>query len=705
MSEKDNHAHNAWLKQLGDIQTSDLDQREQARESDHFLLDKDGQWELHVAKTLDNQNRPRYTFDKVTPVIESIMSDIEDMDFAINVKPQGGEANKEEALVREGMIRTIENISGATDIYRKAARRIIRRGFDAWEVKAKYLDAWSFEQDLVIEAIPNAINRVWFDNTSTKQDGSDIEFAFVLTSMSPADYEATWPKGRKVSVSDSETHQQFEENYQPEVITVGKKYYRKAVRVEVLQMSDGSVLENNEKNKSIIDDLANSGIVVSNRKMVDDFAVYCRYFDGAGMLEPEMKTAFKSIPIIPVYGNHEILGHNSKLTYSGIVLKEMDAQRVHNYAKSREIEEGALAPRTKYWMTKKQAKGHELQLSRMNISADPVQFYNFDETAPAPYQGGQNQINPHLSTLGNQMAQDINQQAGVFSAMQGDFSGRMSEETVRRMVDRGTGATRKWVNSLVTAIKRTGDIVLEAMPIVYDTKRQVQITGIDGMESMELINNEVLDSATGRMIPVNNLNRGKYKVVCDAGPAFANKMEAGLDALLKYAAIDPSIIAQGGDIMMRAIDAPLVDKIAERKRMQMLMQGMIPQDQMTEEEQQQVAAMQMAQAQNRQPDPAMVLAQAEMMKAQADMLEQQNKQAQLQIEAAKVQQKQQEIALKAQGQQMDNATKAVSIDKTVADTAQSWAKTEQITGETMSTQIDNMQKVTPQVTTVIRVDQ
>lgn len=704
MSEKDRTQHRAWLKQLSDFQTSDLDQREQARDADHFLLDKDGQWELHVSKTLDSQKRPRYTFDKVTPVVESIMADIEDMDFSINVKPQGGEANKEDALMREGMIRTIENNCVATDVYRKAARRVIRRGFDAWEVKAKYLDPWSFEQDIVIEPIANAINRVWFDNTSTKQDGSDIESAYVLTSMSPDDYENTWPRGAKVSVSDSETHQQYEENYQPEVITVGKKYYRKAIKVEVVQMSNGDVLEVNDDNKKIFDELKVRNIVEVNRKTVDDWSVYCRYFDGAGMLEPEQKTAFKSIPIVPVYGNHEILGHNSKITYSGIVLKEMDAQRVHNYAKSREIEEGALAPRTKWWMTKKQAQGHEIQLSQMNISADPVQFYNFDETAKAPYQGGTNQVNPHLSTLGNQMAMDIKEQAGVFSAMQGDFAGRMSEDTVRMQIDRGTATTRKWVNSIITAIKRTGDIILEALPVVYDTKRQVMITGIDGTESSEVINNEVFDQQSQQMIQVNNLNQGKYKVVCDAGPAFANKMEAGLDALLKYAAIDPTIIAQGGDIMMRAIDAPLVDKIAERKRLQMLMQGMIPEDQMTDDEKQQVAQMMQARQANQQPDAAMVMAQAEMLKGQADMLEQQNKQAQIQLEAVKVQQKGQELELKAQGQQFDNMNKAVDIDKTVADTAQSWAKTEQITGETMSTQIDNMQKVTPQVTTVIQVE-
>ena len=697
-NEKELSTHRAWLQQLSDYQQSDLDQREQARESDHFLLDKDGQWELKVAKSLDSQQRPRYTFDKVTPVIESIMSDIEDMEFSVNVKPQGGEANKDDALMREGMIRTIESNSKATAMYRKAARRVVRRGFDAWEVKSKYLDPWSFEQDIVIQSIPNAINRVWFDNTSTEQDGSDIENAYVLTSMSPADYKATWPKGAAVSVNDSEVHEQYENGYQPEVITVGKKYFRKPVKVEVVQMSNGDVLEVNDNNKKVFDELAQAGVTISNRKKVDDFAVYCQYFDGAGMLEEATKTPFKSIPVIPVYGNHEILGHSSKVTYSGITLKEMDAQRVHNYAKSREIEEGALAPRTKWWMTKKQAKGNEKQLQGMNTSADPVQFYTHDPDVVPPYQGGSNQINPHLATLGNQMAEDINKQASVFSAMQGDIGGRLSEDSVRMQIDRGTGTTRKWVNSIAVAIGRTGDIILEAMPVVYDTKRQMQITGIDGTEEMVLLNDEVFDNQTGKMIQINNLNKGKYKVVCDAGPAFANKMEAGLDALLKYAAIDPSVLAQGGDVMLRSINAPLVDQIAKRKRAVMLQQGLIPMEQMTDQEKEQAA---MQAQQPKQLDPAMML---EMKKADAEVLREQNRAQQLQIDIAKLQQSGAELQLKAQGQQMDNMTKAAGIDNTQADTAKKWAEVEKTVGESTSTQIDNIQKVTPQVTVVAQVE-
>jgi len=349
--DKDNDEYLSWIQELKDFQQSDLDQRQQARESDRFLLDKDGQWEESVARSLDSQKRPRYTFDQVTPytfdqvtpVIENIMADIEGMEFGSNVKPSSGEATKELAKTYEGMIRSIEADSDATGLYRHACRRIIRRGFDAWIVKAKFKDEWSFDQDLVIEPIPNAVNRVWTSNTATKADSSDSDVAYVLTSMSPEDYKKQFPEGKGISIDDSDLGENWEE-YRPEVITFGERYYKKETTREVCQLSNGEIVEKTDDFKRVVDEYATQGVTVVREKKVKDFKIYHRFFDGGGMLSKERETVFRTLPVVTIYGNHELMGESSKITYSGITLKEMDYQRVFNYAKSREIEEGALAP-------------------------------------------------------------------------------------------------------------------------------------------------------------------------------------------------------------------------------------------------------------------------------------------------------------------------------------------------------------------------
>jgi hypothetical protein len=627
---KDNNEHLTWITQLSDFQQSDLDQRQQARECDRFLLDKDGQWEESVARSLDAQKRPRYTFDQVTPVIENIMADIEDMEFGSNVKPAGGDATKELAKTYEGMVRSIESDSDATAIYRNACRRLIRRGFDAWIVKAKFKNEWSFDQSLVVEAIPNAINRVWTSNTSSKADSSDSDVAYVLTSVTPEAYKEQFPEGNAISIDDADLGEHFEQ-YRPEVIIFGEKYYKKETMREVCQLSNGEIVEKDENFQKVVDEYKAQGVTVVREKKVNDFKIYHRFFDGGGMLSEERETVFKTLPIVTVYGNYELLGENSKITYSGITLKEMDYQRVFNYAKSREIEEGALAPRKKLVMTKKMAKGNEGQLAALNVSADPVLFVTPDPEWTAGVQEiGGAQVNPNLANLANDMAMGMQVTGGTNNAMNGQYAGRMSEDALRMQIDRGTGATRKWVNALAHGIKRTCEILVQTIPPVYDTKQQFMILGQDGAEEMITLNDEVYDTQTQKMVRVNTLNKGEYRVTCAAGPAFANKMEAGLAAMLQYAAIDPSIVNTGGDLMLKSIDAPLMDEMAARKRAQLLKAGMIPQDQMTDDE---IAAAQQAAQQPQPEDPVVML---ERMKEENVRLARENQAVTNQIKVAEL---------------------------------------------------------------------
>ena len=106
-------------------------------------------------------------------------------------------------------------------------------------------------------------------------------------------------------------------------------------------------------------------------------------------------------------------------------------------------------------------------------------------------------------------------------------------------------------------------------------------------------------------------------------------MEAGLSAMLNYAAIDPSIVQTGGDLMLKSIDAPLMDEMAARKRAQILQAGGIPQEQMTDEE---LAAKQAAAQQPQPEDPVVML---ERMKEENINLSHQNKAKQLELDTAK----------------------------------------------------------------------
>jgi len=654
------------LLALGASQDADTDNRDKARES-HLFIDKtDGQWEPYMWNT--NSGKPRYSFDMTSPIVDQISGEMEQADFAVTVRPSGGEATKDSAKVFDGLVRNIQNISSATDIYQLAARGMVTCGLDGWQIKQKYIDDDSFDQDLVIEPIANYIDSVWF-GPFKKPDASDAPWCIVLEALPREEYDEKFPDGSSQSVSDDKTSEAYYDK--ADQIIIGQLYYIEEEERELLLMSSGRVIENTPEVMTVIDDMAASGEMVVDRRMRPKNIVKSRLFDGRDWLKPAQTTVFNQIPVIPCIANFKIF--ENKLLYRGVVEKLLDPQRVFNYAKSREIEEGALAPRAKYWMTDKQTAGHEDTLATMNTNADPVQTYNHDSEVPgAPQQNGGAQVNPGLQAISADMNGVIRQTAGLFAANMGDNPGLQSGVALKRLQDKGDIGTIKYFKAMERAISRTGRILVDAIPVVYDTQRQVRILKEDGSYDMTVLNQPVQDQQTGRMVTVNDVSAGTYDVTCSSGPSFQNRQEETVTAIIEMGQVDPSIIEMGGDILFSNINSPGMDMIAERKRQQIYNAGMIPMEQQTDEEKQQTEQMQQ---QPPPPDPMMIAAEAEASKAQAQtdkvMVDMQIAQSKEQRENFKAQgdAQQQQVdnqftaqgqQLSAQGQQMDASGKMMS---------------------------------------------
>lgn len=635
----DYEEHQDVIELLDKCQQADKDNRERVREAHLFLDKRDGQWEPYWWNS--NEAKPRYTFDMVNPIVDQVASEIEQSDYDIRVSPAGGDATKDLAIAYDGIIRNIEQMSNAKTTYAQCARNMVIGGMDGWRVVQKYVDDNSFDQDLAIEHIGNFVDRVWFDPAAENQDKSDSRYAFVLHAMAKDEYEARFPEGSGESVDDDREGEAYYDK--AECIVVGEFLYLESEDRELVMMSNGQVHEVNDDFEKVVDDLAAIGVTEVKRRTRKKHYVCSRFFDAKDFLEDKKETVFCRIPVVPAYANFKIF--ENKTIYWGVVEKLLDPQRVMNYSVSREIEEGALAPRAKYWMTMAQASGHETQLQTLNTNADPVQFYNVDPESPAvPQQQGGSQVNPGLARISESMRAIIGQTAGMFAANMGDNPGLQSGVAIKQLQDRGTNSTMKYSRSIEIAVAATGRLLKDAIPMVYDTERQVRILREDESYDMVPINQKVIDNATGEIVTVNDLQVGTYDVTCRAGPSFRNRQQETIEAITTLAQTDPSLMQIAGDLLLQNISTPAASQIAERKRIQMIAAGFIPQSQMTEEELQEMAAKMQAQGQQQAPDPAMVLAQAEQMKAQADMMK-------AQIDAQKVQNDTLRIQLQAQNDQ------------------------------------------------------
>lgn len=602
--------HGAVLLGLTASQNADSDNRDNAREAHLFIEKRDGQWEPYWWNA--NDKKPRYTFDMTGPVVDQIAGEMEQADFDIVISPAGGDATKDDAKLLDGLIRNIESISSASDVFNLAARGMVTAGLDGWQIKQKYVDDDSFDQDLVIAPVANFIDSVWFWPFKLP-DASDSQACIVLEAIERMDYDDRWPEGKGQSVSEDRLSEAYYNKH--DQIIVGQLYYIKKVPRELLLMSTGEVIEQTPEVQSILDELALAGVTIEDTRTRDKDVVMSRLFDGSGWLGEEQKTVFNQLPVIPDIGNFKIF--ENKLLYRGVVEKLIDPQRVFNYSKSREIEEGALAPRDKYWMTLKQQAGHEDTLATMNTNADPVQTYNVDPKAPGPPpRTGGATINAGLNTLSNDMNGIIRQSAGLFAANMGDNPGLQSGVALKRLQDKGDTGTIKYFKAHERAIRRTARILVDAIPVVYDTRRQVRILKEDGSFDMKVINEKTMiqDQQTGKLVVLNDVTKGKYDVACSAGPAFQNRQEETVSAMTEMAQVMPEVLQTGGDILFNNLTSPGMDLLAARLRLQLFQAGAIPEDQQTDEEKQKAAE---AAQQQPPPDAATLLAQAEQSKAEA----------------------------------------------------------------------------------------
>ena len=612
-------------------QDAEYDRREVLREVDAFLNAPGGQWEPSVISAMSG--RPKYTFDKCNDIADDISGEMEQADFDIKVRPAGGDSTKEIAETYDGLIRNIENISNAKSVYNGSGKKVVKLGFGAWRINQEYVDADSFDQDLIIKSIPNSLDCVWF-GPFVEPDASDAKYGFVLENMAKETYDERWPDGEGVSIGSNRSESVY--YHKPDTVTVGELLYIKYVTRELVRMTNGAVYEDDEKFQSLVDELAAAGITEEKRRKQNKPVVYTRLFDGKNWLTDEQETVFQYIPVIPAFGNFDI-SEDGKLLYRGAIEKKLDSQRVYNYARSREVEETALAPRAKKWMTADQAMGHAKSLGSMNTNAEPVQLYTHVDGQAPPYETQGPQVNARLQVTSQGALGDLVD----FDQMPGQTGGLQSGVALEKRQNKGDTRKYKYFSAMEVAICHTARILIKAIPKVYDAKRQIRVLGEDGTSDMVVLNEPVMDQQTQQWVTLNDLSQGLYDAVCSVGPAFKNRQSEAAEGILEMAAIDPSILQLGGDVLFNNITTPGMDKIAERKRIQLVKSGVIPESQLTDEEKQMVQQM----GQQQQPDAMMVAAQAEMQKAEAAMGK---VQLTAQTESAKLQLKGQEQQLKSQ---------------------------------------------------------
>ena len=239
--------------------------------------------------------------------------------------------------------------------------------------------------------------------------------------------------------------------------------------------------------------------------------------------------------------------------------------------------------------------------------------------------------------------QDMNTTTGIYPSALGQKSNETSGRAITARQRESDTGSFVFIDNFNQSIRRTGQILLDLIPKVYDSERIIRVRGNDETQQFVPVNKTVMGEM-GQEIVINDLSTGRFDVRIKTGPSYSTSREEAKEQLGQLLQGNPQLMTIIGDLYFENLDFMGADKIAER------LKKMLPPGLNDDPEAQQ------------QPDP-MAEAQQRMqeMAAQLDMKE---KEAKIEDTLAAAEKKEAEtakIVSEIEGTQVSNAQKALEL--------------------------------------------
>lgn len=523
------------------------------------------QWPIDVLQQRVAEGRPCQTINQMGQYVRQVTGDMRQMRPAIKVVPIDDNGDEERAEAMGGVIRYIENRSDAPGVYFQGADSQVTCGIGAWRVTTEYASDTTFNQEIRIAPIEDAIAVVW-DLDAVLPTKEDAMKCLVPFDISRDKFKAMFPKAvaedfAPTGLLGSLGHLDWSTT---ETVRIGEYWYKKATKKTLALMPDGAI-EDCTDNKERAAELTKLGGRVEKR---DGFKVYRCLMTAKEVLEGPDEWQGSYIPIVPVIGEEIRIGR--RLVRHGVVRFAKDPQRTYNYMSSAETEVVALQPKAPFIGTEKNFEQYQDIWESANRTNHPYLPYTPD---PANGNAAPSRVAPAVASQGitegiQRAARDIQAVIGIYNASLGAASNETSGKAVIARQREGDTGTFVYIDNWSRAIRYTGKILVDLIPKIYDTARVLRIVGEDGKtETIEI--NQVGGMDADGVTPLiwNDVTTGAYDVALQMGPSYTTKREEARDGMRELIQAQPALFPAIGDLYVKAQDWPMADDIADRLRM------------------------------------------------------------------------------------------------------------------------------------------
>ena len=561
------------------------------------------QWDEEIKNKRMKEGRPCLTENRVHTSILQVINSIRQSRPAIQVNPVDDNSDVETARILKGVIRNIEQVSGADNVYDTAALNAITAGYGWIRVLTQYADDEGFDQEAKLVRVPD-FSSVMLDPNSRELDGSDAEYGFIFTGIEHEAFEAQFPDSEPVTLDGYDANSGWADEKTVRIA----EYFRRCYRTKTLVKTAQGAMPKEEADYLQLE-------VLQTREIQEPYIEWYK-ISGKEILE---KTDWvgKYIPLVPVYGEEVIVDGERK--YFSLVTHAKDPQRRYNYWLTASAEIIALQPKSPYVGVSGQFKSSGSKWARANnetfayLEYDVVKTPSGQEIATPPQRQMPPTGSPAMFQEMMAAADGIKATLGIFDASLGAQGNEKSGKAILARQAQGDNSTFHFVDNLQTAIRHVGRILIDIIPKIYTGPRIMRIIGDDGSESRVPINQPVVKQGANAYAPVRlgepaqaffDLNVGKYDVVATVGPSYVSKRRETAEMLQSLMQAIPESAKLFGDIFVKNLDIPEAEIIVERmRRVNPIMQD--DKNPLAEQLQQATAALQAAQAQTAQMEQAL----------------------------------------------------------------------------------------------------
>jgi hypothetical protein len=552
------------------------DQRKQIEEDLKFSDPSDPQqWDVQIKSKRETDPggvRPCLVFDQCGQYVANVAGQVEQRPPSLHAIPVGGGADKKVAESLDGFFRHVEHTSRAQQHYAIGLTSAARSGVGYLIVRPDFTDRALGYQEPRISSQGDPL-RIVFDPWSVELDGSDATFGFELTPFSHREFERQWKGKDKLSFGEDE--QSGDERESINVVTQWRIVDKTQNMVfcidvtsqdqEVFALPEDDFWERYQKQEV---QAAQDSAGRSNYKDKYRCVKWSR-MSGAEILTEEREYPATSIGIVPIYGY--VGWANGRMTYCGIPRRARAACQSYNYHMSEIHAYIGTAPKSP-WMVPIESLIDENVKAMWDKASTEARAY-------IPYRAlteDGKQIPPPSRTpitinLQNHMQgavqakEDIQASIGMYQANLGAPSNETSGIAIENRKEQGEASTAHFPSHLAASLGQVGKLVMEMIPRLIDTKRQVRTLSIDQTPNTVVVDpgqKGAVQEQQGAPLSINP-NVGKYDVRVVVGASFSTQRAQAQQAFSEMMRASPEMMPIIGPIWAQTLDIQHADKLAQ----------------------------------------------------------------------------------------------------------------------------------------------